>query len=63
MTNYMRLEVLEHALRGLDDPIRCMDKGKYGIDEDIYEGLNSLKALMQKRVEEVKAMEPNEEAV
>lgn len=66
MTNLMRLNVLENALEGLTrerGPIPAMDKGKAGIDEDIYEGLHALKALMQQRIDEVKAMEPNEEAV
>lgn len=66
MTNYMRLAVLENALEGLtreSGPIPAMDKGTAGIDDDIYEGLLALKALMLQRIDEVKAMEPNEEAV
>lgn len=66
MTNNMRLYYLQKTLRSLTDydgPIHGMDEIPEGIDDDIFKALMQCKEMLESRIEQVDAMNWDEEAV
>lgn len=65
-TNMRRLEILRRTLRSLENypgPIYQMGEGKEGVDDDIYTALMRCKEMLESRIEQVDAMNWDEEAV
>lgn len=66
MTNEKRLHVLNKTMDSLmrySGPVAAMETGEDGVDNDLWEQLMAFKAALEARIDEVKELDWEKEAV